>query len=439
MFSEKEWDNIFGSDPFIELSSTERKYLALAYIDESWDVKKYVSKTKLWYTRVIAFFDSDTIVKVIIEQNQVWKDGTINYRSYCEYDTTLKTSEGMLLPLTDRGKVKKFSASTISSIPAFGCEIDFSKRRQDGAFLLLKNPRANKEFPIGETERIEKIQNNTDFHSFMEYYINTCASDYFDKLAAFKNAKKVTVRYKPGDIFRVDYDRTHYGYGLITGTVKQFLSMKDLPEDHSLRSLMTVPIMIRPYKLLSSKSDLKAEDLSSVPLGRMMICSDNDIIWGTHAIVDHKKLQPNEIEFHLVCSKVINRTPHTTLFTQDMLIKDKLIPDLGYNLYVEWGFAHTYISFSKISNKLKEYLKDYFSPHGGVRMGIPTYIFDDNKFRSDYSYKMDLLNTENDEFRKELFSCLGLPDNADFDTFNKAFGGLSKYQICKRINAGKKN
>ena len=34
--------------------------------------------------------------------------------------------------------------------------------------------------------------------------------------------------------------------------------------------------------------------------GRMMICSDNDIIWGTHAIVDHKKLEPNEIEFHLV-------------------------------------------------------------------------------------------------------------------------------------------
>ena len=134
----------------------------------------------------------------------------------------------------------------------------------------------------------------------MKYYINTCASDYFDKLAAFKNAKKVTVRYKPGDIFRVDFDRTHYGYGLITGTVKQFLSMKDLPEDHSLRSLMAVPIMIRPYKLLSSKSDLKAEDLSSVPLGRMMICSDNDIIWGTHAIVDHKKLEPNEIEFHLV-------------------------------------------------------------------------------------------------------------------------------------------
>ena len=107
MFSEKEWDIIFGSAPFIELSSTERKYLALAYIDESWDVKKYVSKTNLWYTRVIAFFDSNTIVKVILEQNQVWKDGTINYRSYCEYDTTLKTSEGMLLPLTDRGKAKK--------------------------------------------------------------------------------------------------------------------------------------------------------------------------------------------------------------------------------------------------------------------------------------------------------------------------------------------
>ncbi len=434
MFSEKEWDGIFGPGNFIELTSEERKYLALAEPDKSWTVRKYFSKTNYWYTRVIAFFDSDVIVKVIFEQNKVLTDGTVCRRSYCEYDTSLKTSEGMLLPLTDRGKPKKLSASTITAIPAFGCEVDFSTLGNDTSFLLVCNPRANKDFPVGETGRIGKIRNDADFHGFMDYYISSCAPDYFDKLSAFKNAKKQTVRYKPGDIFRVEYDRTRYCYGLITGTVKQFLSMDDLPEDHSLRALMGVPIMIRPYTIITTEGNLRADNLSSVPLGRMMICADNDIIWGNFPVVGHKTLEPDDIEFHLVCSKVIKRTPHTTLFTQDWLMHGKLIPDAEYSLYVEWGFAQTCLPYADISDKLKEYLKDYSSPHGGVRMGIPTEIFDEQGFRDDYSYKYNLLNPENDGFRKELFACLGLPENADFDSFSKAFGGICKERICERIN-----
>ena len=67
-------------------------------------------------------------------------------------------------------------------------------------------------------------------------------------------------------------------------------------------------------------------------------------------------------------------------------------------------------------------------------MGIPTEIFEEQGFRYDYAYKYNLLNPENDGFRKELFTCLGLPENADFDSFNNAFGGLDRERICERIN-----
>ncbi len=49
MFSEKEWDGIFGPGTFIELTSEERKYLALAEPDKTWTVRKYYSKTNYRY------------------------------------------------------------------------------------------------------------------------------------------------------------------------------------------------------------------------------------------------------------------------------------------------------------------------------------------------------------------------------------------------------
>ncbi len=140
----------------------------------------------------------------------------------------------------------------------------------------------------------------------------------------------------------------------------------------------------------------------------MIICSDNDIIWGTHEVVCHKSLKPEDIEFNLVCTKVIKRTSNATLFSQDILMRDKVIPEQEYKLYVEWGFAQTYLPFDKISEKLKKYLRGYSSPHGSVSIVIPTSIFDKNKYKykTYCSFKDNILNEENEAFRQELFSCL---------------------------------
>lgn len=430
-----EWKKLYGNPYLITLTNEERRYLALAPISSDWDAVKYYSKTNVWYTGLTAFFEGNTIVKVITESRRFLADGTENYGSFCEYDTHLETSNReLLLPLTSRGKPKKLSASNINAVMAFGCQFAISFSLNRDSCIGHSNPRANKRFPIGEANKTALIRSNRDFHEFMNYYISTCREDYFAKLEAFKNAKKVTVKYKVGDIFRMELDRTRYCYGVITGEIRKIQKMPELPEKHSFRSLMMVPIIVRYYNLITENPNMTARDLEKIPLGRIDICGDNDIIWGTHTIVDHKKLTEDDLEFNFVCTKIIAPSPHTTLFTQDMMMRDGIIPKKEYALYIEWGFAQTELSYDKLSEKLKNYLDGYSSPHGGVSMGIDPYdAVPDEKRRQYINYKNNLLNPENREFLNEVFACLGLEPDTDFDAFAGRFSGLTKREILKRI------
>lgn len=426
-----DWKNIFGNHCLITLTNNERRYLGLSELSPDWDALAYCSKTNLWYTRVTAFFNGNTIVKVISETKQVLDDGTANYENYVEYDTRLDTIERkQLLPLTSHGKPRPLSASNINAVTPFGCSFAVGYEAGKDTLLRLSNPRANKEFPIGEWDLIATIKSETDFHAFMNTYISSCRDDYFSKLQAFKSAKKVTIKYKPGDIFRMELDRTHYCYGIITGTIKKLQAMPELPEKHSLRQLMMVPIMVRPYQLITDDPYLKSNELCHIPLGRVQIVGDNDIIWGTHTIIDHKPLIPDDLEFNFVCSKVISHSHYNTLFTQDMFMCDGLIPQQEYTLYIEWGFAQTSLRYDQLSDKLKSFLADYSSPHGGVSIGIdPRLAVLDEKHRQYYSYRNNLLNPENHEMLSEIYTCLGLNTDTTFDQFAEKFGGLTRQEI----------
>ena len=432
--TETDWNEEFGKELLITLTNEERRYFALAPIHPAWDTNSFYSKTNLWYTKTIVFFDGDTIVKVISETKKDSKSGGIE--TYTEYDTQLQTSDrSMLIPLTARGKAKPLTASNINAVRPFGCSLTIQFLFGKDTEMWLVNSRANRVFPIGEQDTIAAIRSEDDFHSFAKNYISTCRSDYFDKLEEFKSAQKVTVKYKPGDIFRMEYDRTRYCYGIITGDVKKIKAMPELPEKHSLRKLMMVPIMVRFYQLITENPNMTAENLSGVPLGRVEICGDNDIIWGTHKIVDHKMLEPEDIEFNFVCTKVLFSEPHNTLFTQDMLIRDGLIPKREYTLYIEWGFAQTNLRFDQLSDRLKAMMEDYSSPHGGVAMSIGAYdAVVGEKQRGYYSYRKNLLNPENREILNEIFSCLHLSSDTTFDQFAEKFSGITLREIADRMN-----
>jgi len=439
------WNELFGNDYYIEIKNDERKYFGLDEISVSWDKTEFFSKTNICYKRTVAFWKEDTIRKVIVEENRMTEDGVIRSRYYQEFDTVIETEKReMILPLTERGKKKKISATNILAITPFGCQFCFSLQsisEKPRAYIRVSNLRNNQELAIGEEDIIRKIRTPEDFRIFLKKYISSCPSYYFDRIERMRTEKHKTVKYQVGDIFRVELDRFHYVYGVITGEIKQIRKWKELPKRHSLRSLMMVPIMIRFFEFVTTDGELSVVDLKDIPLGRVKICGDNDIIWGTHPIIGHRHLEVKDIEFNLVCTKFINESSHVTVFTQDSLMKDKLIQTpRDYQLYVEWGTAVTKLNYDQISDKLKRMLLDYHSPHGGVSIGI----YPDGVFLSDeekeelYTYKYNLMEKHNQEFKAELFKCLGLKENAGFDDFAEKFGGLKKRAILEKIVPDKK-
>lgn len=242
-------NELFGNDYYIEIKNSERKYFGLEEISSNWDKTEFYSKTNICYKRVVVFWEKDTIKKVIEEEKRMTDDGVIHSRYYREFDTVIETeNREMILPLTSRGKKKKVSATNILGITPFGCQFYYSLHSipEDArASISVSNPRNNQRLTIGEEEKISNIISSDDFRRFIEEYIDTCPTHYFDRIERMRNEKRKTVKYQPGDIFKVEIDRFHYCYGLITGEVRKMLKWKEVPERHSMRSFMMVPLMIR--------------------------------------------------------------------------------------------------------------------------------------------------------------------------------------------------
>lgn len=433
-------ESLFGSDYYIEIKNDERKYFGLDEISPDWEKSEFFSKTNICYDRTVVYWDNDTIKKVITEEVRMNSENVILCRYYSEYDTVIKT-EGreMIYPLTSRGKMKKVTASNILNITPFGCLFYFNldlRSEKPRASMGAFNPRNNQYLAVGEEEKICGILTPEDFRKFIEEYTQTCPKDYFDRVNRMRTEKHKTIKYRPGDIFRVEVDRFRYCYGIITGEILKIQKWPELPERHSLRALMTVPLMIRFFELVTTDGNLKAEDLKNIPLDRVQICSDNDIIWGTHPIVDHKELDCDDIEFNLICAKFLSESRICTVFTHDNLIKDNLIamPE-EFKIHAEWGTAKTILPYEQISDKLKELLAGYHSPHGGVstRIHPSVLLLSEDKKSEYYNYKYNLLNKHNQHIKDELFTCLGLSKNSGFDDFAEKFGGLNKAEILKKI------
>jgi len=111
-------------------------------------------------------------------------------------------------------------------------------------------------------------------------------------------------------------------------------------------------------------------------------------------------------------------------------MKDGLIPKQEYSLYIEWGFTQAKLDYSQLSEKLKALLENYSSPHGGVSLSIsPEFAKEDEC--SSYLLKKNLLMPHNRDMLNEIFACLGIDADTDFDKFAEKFGGLKKKELLK--------
>ena len=433
----------------IMLSDEERRYLALDPLDPSWETVSVYSVTGCLKKRTVLFYEGNTIVKVIYEEYSVKDDGSYNCRNYSEFDTRLETdNRTMLLPLTSRGRAKPVTPTNVMAVKPFGCEF-FIFLQNEKSYIIVRNLRNNQEVMIGEKDRVRKIMSDEDFHEFMRYYIPTCPDDYFERIAAVRNMEHQTVKFRAGDIFRCQVDRRHYTYGLILGKTREIEKWKELPEEHSFRHVMMQPVIVRMYDFMTTDKDMTEKELSGMALRPPDLCSDCDILWGTHPIVAHKELVPDDIEFQIQLARQIKSNEHFTPFTAETFVKmapKEPKPKLNKPraLYVEWGFASFEIPWENVPDNIRQFLDEgrYFD--GGVSLGIRgdlcgKRLDDILKKYPKHMIRHNLLLPENRDKFNLVMNFFGLPNDCTVDDFAVKYGGITRQQYIRLINKqGKK-
>lgn len=84
---------------------------------------------------------------------------------------------------------------------------------------------------------------------------------------------------------------------------------------------MTQPILVRMYDFVTTDQEMSAALLSDKTLCPPRLCSDCDILWGTHKIVAHKKLVPDDIQFQLQLARQVKKDEHFTPLRRKALWK----------------------------------------------------------------------------------------------------------------------
>lgn len=438
---------LFQSGHLILIKNEDRKYFGFSQIDDSWEIKNFYSKTNLWHKQTKVFFDKDDVVRKIIHEEIKAYDMklkksellTAKRRSehYCEYDTSIKTdNREFVLPITKKGVPKKLNPTNLMAFMPDGIRFSLDINHvDDETFMGMYHPKSGSFYPMGEAEKISGIRNNDDFQEFAKYYIRTCPKDYLTRLEKLKSAKKLRVKIENGSIFRMQYDRFNYTYGLILGRAGDFINIKPTPKEHSFNALMMQPLLIRFYDIITESDDLSAKDLREIPLCPLQICSDAEIFWGCFPIIDTKTLCENDLDFHFICTKIISKNPHNNKFTQDFLMESGIIKKENYKLYIEWGFTQVEIPKKKISYELNNAIADYYSPFNGVSMGIyPRYCGKSKEELLEYhDYKNDLLAPHNSHILALIMENLGVSKEISFDEFANKFGGLTKAEILEKL------
>lgn len=437
-------EQYFTNDVYsIMLTDEERRYLALDPVNPSWETVSMYSVTYRLKKRTVMFFEGNTIVKAIYEEHCVNDDGSYTWRLYCEFDTRLETdNRTMLLPLTLRGRAKPVTPTNVMAIKPFGCDFCI-QLREDHSRIYAYNMRNHQVIPIGEEDRIKKIMSDEDFHEFMKYYISTCPDDYFERIAAVRNMEHQTIRFGAGDIFRCQVDRTHYTYGLILGKTRQIEKWDELPEVHSFRHVMMQPIIVRMYDFVTTDKNMTDKELADMPLRPPKLYSDCDILWGTHKIVAHKKLVPEDIQFQLQLARQVKKSKHDTIFTAEWIVKfapgnPKPKMTTPKTLYVEWGFTSFEIPWDIVPDYIRKMLDEGMHFDGGAALDIigdycGKSLADILKESPGNLIQYDLLLPENRDKFNLIMNFLGLPDDCTIDDFAEKYGGISRQEFIELI------
>ena len=231
-------------------------------------------------------------------------------------------------------------------------------------------------------------------------------------------------KFKVGDIFKVYLGDGLFGYALIILKFEDIRKQNIIPEFHPLNNLMTVPILVRTYNLVTDNENITLDYLLNIPYKNTLIIMDDLVLYGNYPIILHKEIEEDDIDFPLfygVQSKSCKHFPHH----HSMEYHFKNNPNESIEAFFSWGFGIVRISNNDLKNNLPNFDATIHMPQ--VRANLYKDVFKEyylNGFIFDKKMKNEL---------SKVYKYFKIPENIMFDEFNRIHNGLTKKEIISLI------
>ncbi len=274
-----------GFEMPVQLDDRTRYYYGLAPIEPVWERVVQCKTVRGSYKHLVLYYEGNTIKKMI--ETTICSNG--KPYSYLESDMNANTNNRKyLLPKTSRGREQTLTPSHLQT-PTYmlGHLHVFANQ------IFSFNCSNDQQLPLPPAD----YEDFDGFSAYTERYIASCTEEYHEVLRNFRTNKRNTIRFTAGDIFRVQLTPTLYTYCLVLGALRDILRWKILPEEHPFHHAMTQPIIFRQYALITENGNMTTEELQQYPLLEAKYAQDNEIIWGTYPITDHKPLGEADVDF----------------------------------------------------------------------------------------------------------------------------------------------
>ncbi|GKW01764.1 hypothetical protein PEC301877_05790 [Pectobacterium carotovorum subsp. carotovorum] len=335
-------------------------------------------------------FDGDTVRKRI----------TATELNYQEEDVIIHTRErDVILPRTARGKEKKLTYTSVSSVMADGIVFSAGVRTLNSGsygYINASNYRNSIRLPLPECRHLTTKEEIVDW---LRSYRDRLPADYANKLERLMSAKNQQHKTVPGDIFRVEIDLHTDGYVLVIGNLRQMQKDELFAENSIWNDVMTMPLFVRPYLFSTTERNPPLSEIVALPLSeKCWIVMDNAFLRGNYEYVGSKVLSEEDILFP------VGYGPNISTKRSD------------YRL--SWGPSSIVkASQDTVFKAGRNYMNN------GAYSSVSAESFADKGFPD---YDKTLHKPEHREAWEQALAEFGFPPDTTYDAFAQRTGGLTR-------------
>jgi hypothetical protein len=384
-----------------ELSNNQRRYFGLDPVEPHWE--KAPLKSGPYSEEGVVYFDGDVIKRHIISTDILYHEKQYNEPT---------RDRMMLLPKTGKGKEKPLSASVLSSRHPLGtyCEIDIY-----GGIFIGNHTTQTTFYDTGWEKPRGKDAPVEDISVTVSNFISSSPVSHLMDIEEFKNAKRKNCKFKPGDYFAFKISRTQYGFGRILVDIARLKKKIELPKEHGLGFLMTLPVLVKLYAYISDEKDIDIDVLQEQPALPSDYMMDNLLLYGQFEVIGHKKLTSNDLDFPMSYGRHIDAQQRAAFLQWGLIHKQ--VPSSSFSEYFYADNPFNSESKHKIINPFGFYgigIYPRYAKLYEIQKSIANVGFDFASY-NDYPTHFDLRNPINKNIREELMKVFGLDASKSYD------------------------